>query len=98
MRGYPQEFRNQLVAKALLPGGKSVGKLAAEHGITYQTLRQWIKQTGREQQGLAEKCSSELSLLEKKNLLFESKGLGGEKLGEFLRAVSYTHLTLPTKA
>jgi transposase len=67
---YPPEFREEAV-RLIREGGKSIGQVAKDLGISDQSLRNWVKQsdldTGRRTNGLTTEERIELRRLRREN-------------------------------
>ena len=65
-------FKREMVRKLLLPGGKGVGELSREIGVTPQTLYNWRDKYSHSSDGMArKKRSGGLSAEEKMATLLE---------------------------
>ena len=70
VKPYPKEFREQVV-KLALAGGRRPREIAAEFGISADSVRRWVKQAERDrgvrQDGLATAERQELAQLRRDN-------------------------------
>ena len=67
---YPAEFRQEAVRLAR-EGGKSVAETARDLGVSYESLRHWVRQSraeSGEREGLATDERAELARLRRENL------------------------------
>lgn len=79
-------FKREMVRKLLLPGGKGVGELSREIGVTPQTLYNWRDKYSHSSDGMArKKRSGGLSAEEKMATLLEFARLPLAETGEWLR-------------
>jgi transposase len=69
-RGYPPEFRADAV-ELVRTGGRPVRQIARELGVSYESLRQWVRQAdlddGRRTDGLTSEERVELQRLRREN-------------------------------
>ena len=69
-RGYPPEFRAEAI-ELCRTSGKSQRQIASDLGISYEALRQWVKQAdldeGRRTDGLTTEERAELRALRREN-------------------------------
>ncbi|MBE7439888.1 MAG: transposase [Spirochaetales bacterium] len=97
MARYSVNFKEAVVRKMLLPGGKGVQATAEETGVSAPTLYGWIRKLRRTvEMGEDRTGPNERSLSEKLELLMESANPGPDALGEWLRGrgVHEEHLKL----
>jgi transposase-like protein len=94
---YSKRMKESTLRKILPPENRSVAEVALEMGISDQTIYSWKRQAENgtlSQEGTG--SPSETAQLERYNLLLESKSIGEEGLGEWLRekGLHSEHLTL----
>jgi transposase len=94
---YSLGFKEALVKKVLSPSSRSVFSVAKEAGVSYPSLRKWLKQA---KDGTLEKQDAvgpaHRSSREKLSLLLEAKSLLPDDQGKWLRAqgLHSEHITL----
>lgn len=75
-RGYPPEFRRDAVDLARA-GGRSQRQVALDLGVSYEALRQWVRQAdldeGRRTDGLTSEERAELRDLRRKVRILEQE-------------------------
>ena len=95
---YSTGFRNTLLKKVLPPENRSISEVSKETGVSEQTIRNWLFRLKNDnlnsQEG--EVSPEQRSPAEKMSLIFESKTLGKESKGEWLRknGIHSEHLVL----
>lgn len=84
---YSSRIRQAVLRKVLPPQSLAVRDVALEFGITEQTIHGWIKlvQEGKLDAGTDETGPRQKAASEKLALLLESKLVGPDRLGEWLR-------------
>ena len=69
-RGYPPEFRAEAI-ELVRAGGKSTRQIAIDLGVSYEALRQWVRQAdldeGKRSDGLTSEERDELRKLRREN-------------------------------
>jgi transposase len=95
---YSIGFKQGVIKKVLPPESRSVREISKEVGIAEQTIRNWMEaaKNGKLATGDGEIAPGERRASEKLKLVFASKNIEPEQLGEWLRAqgLHQEHLTL----
>ena len=86
---YSQEFKENVVRRALEPGGLSLESLTRELGLGHSTVSRWIAQAGSvggmSRRKIKGRRPNDRTPAEKLQLVIEASALSEEELGEFLR-------------
>jgi transposase len=82
---YTLEMKQALVAKTCSPRGPSISQLSRETGIPPSTIRSWVNSFSEDSRIVRVKRPQDWSQLERLEAVLQSRGLDGNKLGEFLR-------------
>ncbi len=94
---YPPEFREEAV-RLIREGGKSIGQVAKDLGISDQSLRSWVKQsdldTGRRTDGLTTEERVELRRLRRENRVLREERESLKKAAAFFALCSRAHASL----
>jgi len=97
---YSQGFRNAVIQQVLPPNNRSVASVAKERGISPITIHSWIKRLKDgtldiDHEG-PDVSPNQRNIVEKFQLIMESKSLSEEDLGEWIRkhGLHSEHLTL----
>lgn len=80
---YSKEFKEKIVQKVL--SGKKVKDIALEIGVSGWSIYDWIKQRRKGYPTHKSSGPRGLVLLEKQNILLESKTISEDNMGEWLR-------------
>ena len=94
---YSKRMKESVLRKVLPPENRSVSDVAIEMGISEQTIYSWKRQAENGTLSMEGTGSPRDTVqLERYNLLLESKSLGEEELGAWLRekGLHSEHLTL----
>jgi len=87
MKIYPEEFKEEIAKKHLMPGGKSISLLSRDVGVSEQSIRNWIYKYNNDtmNHNKSDFTLTKISDSEKLNILFESKTMPDDKKGIWLR-------------
>jgi transposase len=94
---YSRRMKESALRKVLPPENRSISEVALEMGISDQTIYSWKRQAENGTLSLGgSESPRETVQLERYNLLLESKSIGEEDLGAWLRekGLHSEHLTL----
>lgn len=89
MSNYSAEFKDAMISKMTVPGGRSATSLGKETGIAQSTLSRWLRERGtmgwKEGGGMSESKRRSWSAEQKLEALLEYERLSEEERGKFLR-------------
>lgn len=98
MSKYSTGFRNRVIKQVLPPENKSISTVCKETGVSYQTIRNWLKLVKNDKLNSSdgEISPDTRNSSEKMTLLLEGRSIEEEKLGEWLRSngLHTEHLSL----
>jgi transposase len=84
---YSKGFQQSILKRVLPPASQPLREVSQETGISEQTIRNWMERARNGRLGLAdgEIAPGDRQASEKLKLVIESKGIGPERMGEWLR-------------
>jgi len=88
MDNFTNEFKDSLITKMAVPGGRSATSLAREVGISQSTLSRWLRERSTlvvEREGMTHVRAEAWSAEEKLAALLEYERLSEEERGKYLR-------------
>lgn len=81
---FPQEFKTNIINKALNYGTRDLQSFAKSHNVGYSTLQKWLKEY-RENSGIPLKKKKNKGVNEKINVVLHASKLDEEALGAYCR-------------